>query len=359
MISKPPRPDTYFARPPEIEMIWQMARESTAKEPSPPPLSDPKDAFIIKPAGDWLVAAKQQPETAMLFDRFWFEGELCILFADTNVGKSVLAVQIGDSISRGEPVGNFMLKAAPCTVLYIDFELTTRQFETRYSDGVHGHYRFGKNFLRAEINPAATGARKFGTYEAYIENALENMLITTKAKVLMIDNITSLHNGTHAAKGALTLMKNLQQLKRQYQVSILVLAHTPKRNPCRPVNRNDLQGSKMLLNFCDSAFAIGESQTHTGVRYLKQIKQRNGTETYGMANICLGQISKRYNFVEFDFTGFAHETDHLLPYNEQYRKRRDEKIIVLHTQGKSLREIATTVGTGASTVLRVVNEGKG
>jgi IS30 family transposase len=111
----------------------------------------------------------------------------------------------------------------------------------------------------------------------------------------------------------------------------------------------------MLINFCDSAFAIGESQTHTGLRYLKQIKQRSSTEHYGMGNVCLCSISKPYNFLKFDFTGPAHEADHLLAHQEQYRKHRNDKITALHAEGKTLREIANELGVGASTVLRVLN----
>ena len=47
----------------------------------------------------------------MLFDKLWYEGEICILFADTNVGKSILAVQIGDSISRGKAIRGFEIEA--------------------------------------------------------------------------------------------------------------------------------------------------------------------------------------------------------------------------------------------------------
>ena len=35
----------------------------------------------------------------MLFGKFWHQRELCILFADINVGKSVLAMQIGNAIA--------------------------------------------------------------------------------------------------------------------------------------------------------------------------------------------------------------------------------------------------------------------
>ena len=63
--------------------------------------SEPEEFFVLKPANQWMTEAKETPVPKMLFGQFWFEGELCILFADTNVGKSILAVQIADGISRG------------------------------------------------------------------------------------------------------------------------------------------------------------------------------------------------------------------------------------------------------------------
>ncbi len=65
-------------------------------------------------------------------------------------------------------------------------------------------------------------------------------------------------------------MKELKTLKDKYGVSILALAHTPKRDMSKPLTINDLGGSKMLMNFCDSAFAIGASHKAKGIRYLKQ-----------------------------------------------------------------------------------------
>jgi len=59
------------------------------------------DMFIIKSANTWIEEAKNKPIPKMLFGEFWYEGEICILFADTNLGKSSLAVQIADSITKG------------------------------------------------------------------------------------------------------------------------------------------------------------------------------------------------------------------------------------------------------------------
>lgn len=349
-------------RPVEIELIRQMSRGPLKPKQekqlndwlSGPP--DSKDAFIIKPATEFLQSPRRQPDSPMLFGDFWYEGELCILFADTNVGKSILAVQLGDALSRGTPLPRFNMKQQPSTVLYFDFELNDAQFAKRYTSAQHGQHEFGPNFYRVVFNPDADGARRFNSYHDYINNALENAIISSGARVVIIDNITCLRSGTQAAATAMSLMQNLQTIKNKYQLSILVLAHTPKRNPTRPVTRNDLQGSKMLINFADSAFAIGESQTQASLRYLKQIKQRSGSQIYGADNVYLCEIIKPYNNLHFDFYGPDREANHLVPYPEQQRNATENRILKLHNQGKSIRQIATDTGISIATVFRLVKK---
>jgi hypothetical protein len=356
------RPAHYQERPMAIELIRSMANGPlTAKKNqklnellrSP---ADSKDAFIIKPAADFLQIADSRPETGMLFGDFWYEGELCILFADTNVGKSILAVQIGDALSRGTPLPRFKMKPQAAPVLYFDFELNDQQFAKRYTSDLHGRHQFGPNFYRVVFNPDSEGAHKFSSYHEYINNALENVIISSKARIIIIDNITCLRSGTQAAGSAIDLMSNLQKLKNRYGLSILVLAHTPKRNPARPVTRNDLQGSKMLINFADSAFAIGESQSMADTRYLKQIKQRSGSQVYGADNVYLCEIIKPYNYLQLDFIGPGNEADHLLHYTEQHRKNTEVRVIQLHQQGRSIRQISDDLGIASTTVFRLVKK---
>ena len=95
--------------------------------------SQSNSLFKIMPANEWIEQAKTRPIPKMLFGEFWFEGELCILFADTNLGKSILAVQVGNSISKGKPILDFSFEAIKQPVLYFDFELSDKQFENRYS----------------------------------------------------------------------------------------------------------------------------------------------------------------------------------------------------------------------------------
>lgn len=314
-----------------------------------------KGLFTVKTASRWIEQAKTRPIPQMLFGEFWFEGELCILFADTNLGKSILAVQIGNSISKGEQIRGFKLETPKQPILYFDFELSDKQFENRYSIKFEQHYSFDNNFIRVEINPEAT-IPEAQTYEDYLNHSLERSITETGAKVLIIDNITYLKNETEKAKDALPLMKHLKDLKNKYGLSILALAHTPKRDLSKPITRNDLQGSKMLINFCDSSFSIGESHSDKNLRYLKQIKQRNTEQIYDAENVCVCQIDKPLNFLLFEFVNFGKEWEHLKQHTEKDKESLYEKVSELKQQGRSLRDIGAELGISHQQVKRILDK---
>src|SRR5215469_18037778 len=77
---------------------WQnQAKQPKAKD----------NSLRVRSFNQIITEAAEQPVPQMLFGKFWFEGELCILFSDSNSGKSILAVQIGNSISCGESMAPF------------------------------------------------------------------------------------------------------------------------------------------------------------------------------------------------------------------------------------------------------------
>jgi archaellum biogenesis ATPase FlaH len=314
-----------------------------------------KGLFTVKTASRWIEQAKTRPIPQMLFGEFWFEGELCILFADTNLGKSILAVQIGNSISKGEQIRGFKLETPKQTILYFDFELSDKQFENRYSINFEQHYNFDNNFIRVEINPDAFAPDGISN-EDYLNHSLERSITETGAKVLIIDNLTYLKNETEKAKDALPLMKHLKALKNKYGLSILALAHTPKRDLSKPITRNDLQGSKMLINFCDSSFSIGESHSDKNLRYLKQIKQRNTEQIYDAENVCVCQIDKPLNFLLFEFVNYGKEWDHLKQHTEKDKENLNGRVNELKQQGRSLREIGAELGISHMKVSRILKD---
>lgn len=316
--------------------------------------------FKVKPANTWINEAKTSPIPQMLFGELWHQNEICILFADTNLGKSILAVQIADSISKGIGIRGFKLEAPKQKVLYFDFELSKKQFEIRYAvknDSLkrcENHYSFDANFERVEIDPDDIPE----DFEQYLNKSLEQCIIQKGVKILIIDNLTYLKNETERAKDALPLMKHLKALKNKYDLSILALAHTPKRDLSKPITRNDLQGSKMLINFVDSCFAIGESSRDKGTRYIKQIKARNTEIIYDTENVIECQIQKLSNFLEFEFTDFSTERDHLRQFSDEDRENLEHNIIEIKNANPnmSLRAIAEQTGTNQMKVKRTLDK---
>ncbi len=332
---------------------YRPAKRKKRPEPEMPSPEDSHRLFTVEKGSRWMELARREPKAKMLFGELWHQGELCMLFADSNIGKSVLAVQIGESIARGRSIAPFPCQAPPARVLYIDFELTRAQFGLRYSNGDDDHI-FSDNFYRAEYNFIPDPPPNVDE-NALLIAAIEYKVRMTKATVLIIDNITCLRGGTENSVVALSLMKSLKTLKTDHKLSILVLAHTPKRrNPTQPISADDLHGSKLLINFADSAFAIGKSTTGNHLCYLKQIKQRNTRQRYGDDNVCLCRIQKPGTFLHFKFEGYSAEHHHLQTRTAAARQQLAKKVAALTAGGLSQREISKQLGIGLGTVNRLI-----
>ena len=321
------------------------------------------EIFKLKNVNNWIEEAKERPVPKMLFGEFWLEGELCILFADTGKGKSILAVQIAESIAKGVAIEPMQLTAQAQTVIYFDFELSSKQFEMRYAaepdegeEYLRDHYRFPDNFYRAEIDVDGDFPQDFATFEAYMRTEVERMIRTTEAKVVIIDNITYLRGANDTARHSIPLMRELKRLKKELGLSILVLAHTPKRSLTRPLTVNDLQGSKVLSNFADNVFAIGQSSIDSSFRYIKHIKPRSTELFYDSGNVLVGEIRKwENNFLTFRFHKFSPESDHLTKEPNSIIQARAELVRDMTERGKTQREIAAAFGVSVGTINRYLH----
>lgn len=315
----------------------------------------PQSYFKVKTANEWIEESKRKPVPKMLFDEFWHEGEICILFANTGVGKSILSVQIGESIARGEPIKGFRLESKPQKVLYFDFELSDKQFENRYSENYTNHYDFSDNFLRCEIDSEYEYPEDFD-YEDHLFTNFEQIIREEEAPVIIVDNVTWLSNENEKSKFVGPLMKTLKSLKSKFGLSILVLAHTPKRDLTKPITINDISGSKLFANFTDSSFAIGQSFQDDKTKYIKQIKERNKPKKYGSENIVICRIENYSNFTKFEFIDFGRERDHLREITENDRMERDQEILVLNKQGVPNTQIADKLNCNEKTVRNVLKK---
>jgi hypothetical protein len=304
---------------------------------------------------DVMKYAATQPIPKMLFDEFWFEHELSILFADTGVGKSLLSVQIGESIASGKKIPGFRLEAQPQPVYYFDFEISAKQFQRRYSDDFTDNYIFSDNFYRGEMNPDSIPDGL--TFETYLNQSFERIIQETGAKVFIIDNLTRITSAdTDKSRWAKPMMEFLLSLKNKYGLSILALEHTRKRDESRPISLNDLQGSAMKARFIDSGFTIGRSAKDVSFRYIKQLKFRNGESRFDSDNVAVCRIDKKHNFTGFDFIDFGNESEHLRQPSNEDESLLKENVKSLHQSGKSYREIGMALNISHMKVKRIIDK---
>lgn len=324
-----------FVSTSETEILEKFAESS---------LDDTKSIDVglltIKLINQTLIDAAKKKEPTKLFDEFWYEGETCCLFADSNVGKSILAVQIARNIATSQKV------------LYFDFELSEHHFLRRYTDDeTNQTYKFPNNLYRVCLN-YTMGEYKVEELPDIIMCNIEKSVRETGASVIIIDNLTWIAYNSKSPKMAGELMKRLSTMKVQYNLSMLILAHTPKRNMSKPITQNDLGGSKMIMNFLDSAFAIGFSSKDPNIRYIKQIKVRYAEMKYGEDNVWLCEMRKVRSFLMLFRLGFGMESDHLKKRKDGDKEALITKIKVMKANGMSIREIAAELGMSPATVDR-------
>ena len=306
-------------------------------------MPDSIGVMSIKTANRTILEASLLPTPRALWDSFWYEGELSCLFADSNVGKSILAVQIADRIARTD------------NVLYLDFELSEKQFQLRYTNEHGKPYTFPERLYRVSLD---CNSLLEADFEEAIMGGIEQMTLQTGCKIFIVDNLTYLCCAMEKGDAAGRLMIQLNNLKKKYGLSVLVLAHTPKRSLDCPITSNDLAGSKRLYNFFDSVFAIGKSAQDGELRYVKQLKVRYGTFSHDADNVIIYEIEKMDAFLQFVFRVYSTEKEHLKKLGDNESSQRDCQILQLSRSGKSVREIASQVNCGKSTVSRIIQRNR-
>lgn len=302
----------------------------------------------VRTANDCCKDAAATPDPVTLYNPLWIEGEIAILFGDSGSGKSLLAVQIAETIARKGK-----------KVVYFDFELSDKQFHTRCcSEDKTLTYQFSNNFLRAAINPDTYDPEHFSSS---LMSSIERVAKQHCANTIIIDNITYLTQKVEEGQSAITLMKQFMHLKRKYGWSLLIIAHTPKRDTSLPIEDKDLGGSKMIFNFADAIFAVGRSTKGDNVRYIKQLKSRSMPIEYSADSVLTCKIRKIYDTLtclNYSPDDRCPEFEHL-DSRPQSREARNTKIRQLHEEGKTLREIADVVGVSRTAVQRILaNEQK-
>lgn len=120
-------------------------------------------SFHVASMNEYLEKAKLLPPLVVLYPNIVLEGDLCIIFGQSGIGKTIFAMQVAREIA-----------AKGKRVLYLDFEMSERQLALRYNTP-----NFPSTFFRAELktdNP--------------VDNILieiERVAVENHAEVIFID----------------------------------------------------------------------------------------------------------------------------------------------------------------------------
>ena len=287
-----------------------------------------------------------------IFGKLWFMGDICVLFSDSNIGKSTLANDIVFGILQkgwdffGENSESCTVKE-PLNVIYYDFETSDNQYMVKYRNMPDVNFsRITMDYFDANFSFDAED----------VAGNIKTMIRDDSHNIIVVDNLSAIEG--MAAGGFKKIREFVYKLKRiitlNGNTSILLLGHTVKRNQTKPITQNDLLGSKAIINFCDSAFALGASVKGEDVRYIKHIKARQAMKYEEVAEIYLESTP----YPHFVFGEWTDEEEHLKK-NAKKSKIDEElggEIMLLSNHGKSIREIANITGTSKSTVHRYITK---
>lgn len=294
--------------------------------------SKEQNLLEVRTVNQVLYDASLQPDPKILYAPFITQSELVILFADTGIGKTALSVQIATHIANdGYPV------------LYVDLELSDKQFEKRYRNEDGLHFKFPENFYRAGYC-VLKSFPEMG-YEEFFIASLKNHIEATGATVVIIDNMTKIVAGsTDSAKSTIPIMNSLSEIKFEKGLTFLILEHNKKVDEWRPISLNDLQGSKMKSNFADAVFTIGRSARDKKIRYIKQLKVRSSDLVYDTDNVLICEITKVDGYLGFKEINTGNELDLIRQPNQDNRQSKIECARQLKVQGLTNTAIAEQLG---------------
>jgi CTP:phosphocholine cytidylyltransferase-like protein len=319
----------------QIEKVWQVEGDNIYEL-----RNDIADSLRAVSESSYLQAntadrdiaeAIDEPDMRRLCGSFIFENTINFLFSSSGNGKSVGAVQIGVSIAKGEGMFKYKLEDSTDKFLlendateglvtgFVDLELSRKQFKKRYTNTEGASYAFGEKFIRISVN--RNGRRKKMDKENTIFNDIENFAALHKIKFLIIDNITKLSPESKSdAEVVQRLMERFEYLRDKYGLTLLIIAHTPKRaNNTQPVTMHDMSGSAIATDFSDSVFTINTDNNDKRLKYWKQVKSRDEESVHGEENVIRTYMETAENgtFLSFSFQGCGHEREHL----EEFMKK--------------------------------------
>ena len=203
----------------------------------------------------------QSQEVAWLWYPFIPYGKLTIVQGDPGDGKTTLVLNIAAKLSKGEGIDSEMKLTEPLTVIYQSAE-----------DGL-------ADTVKPRLEAAGANCENISVIDesikslSMIDERLEEAVIRTKAKLLILDPIQAYLGGgmdMNRANEARDMTKKLAALAEKYQCAIVLVGHMNKAAGNKAAYRG--MGSIDFFAVARSVLLVGRVEGEANIRAVVQIK---------------------------------------------------------------------------------------
>lgn len=203
----------------------------------------------------------QSQEVAWLWYPFIPYGKLTIVQGDPGDGKTTLVLNIAAKLSRGEGIDSEMKLTEPLTVIYQSAE-----------DGL-------ADTVKPRLEAAEADCENISVIDesikslSMIDERLEEAVIRTKAKLLILDPIQAYLGGgmdMNRANEARDMTKKLGALAEKTKCAIILIGHMNKASGNKAAYRG--MGSIDFFAVARSVLLVGRVEGEPNIRAVVQIK---------------------------------------------------------------------------------------
>ena len=203
----------------------------------------------------------QSQEVAWLWFPFIPYGKLTIVQGDPGDGKTTLVLNIAAKLSKGEGLDSKMKLTEPLNVIYQSAE-----------DGL-------ADTVKPRLEAAGANCENISAIDesikslSMIDERLEEAVIRTKAKLLILDPIQAYLGGgmdMNRANEARDMTKKLATLAEKYQCAIVLVGHMNKAAGNKAAYRG--MGSIDFFAVARSVLLVGRVEGEANIRAVVQIK---------------------------------------------------------------------------------------
>ena len=207
-----------------MQIVIPYKPENQEKNQAKPCLLEGFQESIVTSAG---IQSMQLPKRELILGNWFLEGDLGFVYGPRGLGKTWLSMYMAKCISEGKSCHNWQCSQAR-RVLYIDGEMPADGIKDRDAS-LSEHESENLHYLSHEIYFNKTG-KILALADSLQQDAILNLCIEQKIKVLFLDNLSCLFSGMaeNQADDWERVLPWLLSFRRN-KISVVIVHHSGKR----------------------------------------------------------------------------------------------------------------------------------